>query len=254
VLTVYETRVKQLLQNPAAPTALYATSDIDGWINEARGQVAGEGECVRRIGTLTTAIGTRPYNFSGIAFTDTSVAGAIHVRRISYNVASGQKVVYSRAWEWFDLYLLNNPVPVNGPPARWAQYGQGSAGAGSITGIGAGSMSSGSFYLDPPPDALYGLNLDCCCYPVALTADTDVECLPYLWTDAVPYFAAYLALLSSQTNARMADAERMFGYYQTFMKRARQFANPSVDRFQYEQAGDPVQLTKLGQQAQRAAG
>jgi hypothetical protein len=254
VLAAYETRVKQLLQNPSAPSSLYATSDIDGWINQARGQVAGEGECVRRIGTVSTVIGQRNYNFSSLSFGDSSVAGAIHVRRVSFNVASGQKIVYSRAWEWFDLFLFNNPVPVNGPPARWAQYGQGSAGIGSVTGVGAGSITSGSFYLDPPPDGIYTLNCDCCCYPAALTIDADPEALPYLWTDAVSYFAAYLALLSSQTSARMADAERMFGYYQTFVKRARQFANPSVDRFQFEQAGDPVQLTKLGQQAQRAAG
>jgi hypothetical protein len=239
------------LQNPQAPTSLYTISDLDSWINTARGQLAGEAECVRVIGTLQTSIGVRNYNFSSINIGTPSVTGAqgvIHVRRILYVVAQGQKIVKPHQWEWFDLYHLNNPVPVNGAPRDWAQYGQGSSGQGSITGIGAGSMSSGSFYLDPPPDLVYTLNCDCVCYPLALAADTDVEAIPYLFTDAVPFFAAYFALLSAQMNARMADAERMFNYYQTFMQRARQSSNPSVNRPIYQQADDPTRITKLGLQ------
>jgi hypothetical protein len=238
-----------LLQNPSAPTSLYAPSDLDSWINTARGQLAGEAECIRIIGTIQTVIGQRNYNFSSINIGTPSVTGAqgvIHVRRISYNVASGQKWFAPRSWTYFDYYFLNNPVPVNGPPRDWSQFGQGSSGQGSITGIGTGTMSSGSFYLDPPPDFVYTLNCDCVCYPIALAADTDVEALPYLFTDAVPYFAGYLALLSSQTSARQADAERLFGYYQTFVKRARQASNPSVNGGAYEQAPDPTMANKLG--------
>jgi hypothetical protein len=165
-----------------------------------------------------------------------------------YNVGQGQKFLTPHQWEWFDLYHMNNPVPVNATPTDWAQYGQGSSGQGSITGIGGGSMGSGSFYLDPPPDIVYTLNLDCVCYPIALAADSDVEAIPYLFTDAVPFFAAYYALLTSQTNARMADAERMFNYYQTFLQRARQSSNPSVNRTIYQQADDPARIAKFGLQ------
>jgi hypothetical protein len=236
---------------------LYSTANQTLWINIARGQVAGESESIRIIGTISTIIGQRNYNFSTINIGTPSLTGAqgvIHVRRINYGVASGQKWVTPRAWEWFDQFYMNNPVPVNGPPGRWAQLGQGSAGIGSITGIGTGSMSSGSFYLDPPPDAIYTLYCDCVAYPIALAADTDVEALPYMFTDAVPFFAAYYALLSSQTSSRQADAERMMGHYQTFLQRARTSANPSVLRAQYEQAADPVQAMKLGMQQQKAAG
>jgi hypothetical protein len=236
------------LQNPSAPTSLYATADLDSWINTARGQLAGESEAVRVIGTLQTVAGQRAYNFSSIALNATGVQGVIHVRRLMYNVGVGQKFINPRSWEWFDLYHMNNPVPQNGVPLIWAQYGQGSSGQGSITGIGGGSMSSGSLYLDPPPDIVYTLNCDCVCYPNALTADSDPEAIPYLFTDAVPFFAAYYALLTAQTNARMADAERMFNYYQTFMQRARQSSNPSVSRTLYQQSTDPAQIAKLGLQ------
>ena len=48
--------------------------------------------------------------------------------------------------------------------------------------------------------------------------------------------------------ARRADAEAMFGYYQTFMQRARQFSNPSLLRGNYEQSVDPTMQAKLGMQ------
>jgi hypothetical protein len=109
-------------------------------------------------------------------------------------------------------------------------------------------MSSGSFYIDPISDLAYTLNCDCVCYPIALVADTDVEAIPFLWTDAIPYFSAYLALLSAQTSARQADAERVFSYYTTFVQRARRFSNPSVNRGIYQQEPDPTRINKLGLQ------
>jgi hypothetical protein len=249
VLNYYLAQTRKLLQNPAAPTSLYSDHDLTLWINIARGQLSGEGECVRRIAQISTVIGQRNYNFSAISLSDASVAGVIHVRRVAYAVASGQQWIDPRSWEWFDLYHMNNVVPVNGPPSVWSQYGQGSAGLGAITGIGSSTMSSGSFYIDPPPDAIYTLNVDTVCYPVALAADTDPECIPYLFTDCVPFFAAYFALLSAQTSGRMADADRMMGYYQTFLGRARNSANPSVNRSQYEQTPDIFKPGKLGLQA-----
>lgn len=245
------------MQSPAAPTGLYSTSNLNLWINTARGQLAGEAECVRYLASVTTVVGQRNYNFSAISTGTQAVSGisgVIHVRSIMYAVASGYKWVRPRPWEWYQLYKLNNPVPPSGAPTTWAQFGQGSAGSGSITGIGAGSLISGSFYVDPIPDLAYTLLLDCCCYPQQLTADADVEAIPYLWTDAVPYFAAWYALLSAQSSSRLADAERMYGYYQTFVGRARQAANPSVNRYLYEQSVDPTQSNKLGLQRQSGGG
>jgi hypothetical protein len=248
VLTNYLSLTQRLLQNPAAPTTLYSTSDLTLYINTARGQLAGESESIRYEGTLTTTIGQRAYNFSAINVgtpSSSGIQGAIHVRRIAYAVAAGRKWVAPRAFPWFDLFYLSNPVPQNGPPTDWAQYQQGGAGLGSITGEGTGSDASGSFYLEPPPDQPYTLYLDCVCYPIALAADTDPEAIPYLWTDAVPFWAAWYALNTSQTNARMADAEKYMQIYKQFVQNGRQFSNPSVDRYIYEQAFDPAQANKV---------
>jgi hypothetical protein len=242
-LTAYETNLENLLQLPASPTTLYPTATLDGWINIARGQLAGEAECVRAIGTISTVIGQRNYNFSALSFgssATTGIQGAINVRRVTYSVASGQQWIPPREWEYFDLYHVNNPAPLQGPPVVWAQYAQGAATPAT------GSSATGSFWIDPPPDTVYSLNCDCTCYPITLINDSTVEAIPYLFTDCVPFFAAYYAFLSAQTGARSADAERMYGYYQTFLARARRISNPSVNRSQYEQASDPAAINKLG--------
>jgi len=242
LLTAYLNATRLLLQNPSAPTTLYSDADLTSYINTARGQLAGEAECIRVIGTISTVAGQQAYNFSSID-TGTSatngVQGAINVRRVSYNVASGTRWIPPRPWEWFDLYVLNDPVPQAGPPTVWSQYGQGSAPGAT------GSVSSGSFYINTP-DIVYTLNCDCTCYPIPLADDTTKEAIPYLWTDCVPFFAAYWAYLSAQTGARQADAERMYNHYQTFLDRARKAANPAVGRWQYSQAQDPAQAAKFG--------
>lgn len=86
-------------------------------------------------------------------------------------------------------------------PAVWSQYGQG-AGA--------------SVYLAPIPSSAFSMDWDTFCTPLPLASDSDPEALPYPWTDAVQYFAAYLALENAQ---RSSDAAAKFAQYKTFMAR-----------------------------------
>ena len=91
--------------------------------------------------------------------------------------------------------------------------------------------TAAAFYVSPTPDDVYTaqLQLRCAIRSRWLTTPT-VEALPYFWTDAVPFFAAYFALMSAQTNARMADAAQMYkGHYNEFMDRARKQSNPGVN-------------------------
>lgn len=245
----YQTATRNLLQNPgSSSTGLYDTTSLSLWINTARAQVAGESESIRALGTISTAVGTRNYAFASLnigVVASTGRAGVFNVRELHYTVGSGQQYVTPRAWPWFNFYHLNNPVPDSGPPAVWSQFAQGMGASFNVAG--------GSFYVDPLPDLVYTLTCDCVCYPVVLLDDTTVEALPYPWTDAVPFLAAYYALLSSQTSQRQADAARMYEAYQEFVARARRMSNPSVNRGLYQQAADQTQINKLGLQ-QRAAG
>lgn len=254
MLNTYLTLTRGLLQLPNAPQTLYTDANLTTYINVARGQLAGEGHCIRRIGVLNTAISQVSYNFSSIVSTvegdglsaDPAVAGIIHVRDCFYQVASGWAWMRPRDFPWYRLYHFNNPVPQPGAPTLWAQHGQGSSGAGAITGVGGGTISSGSLWIDPAPDLIYALNMDVVCYPAALAQDSDPEALPYLWTDAVPYYAAYMALLSAQTSERMQAGERYFQIYQQFVQRARQAATPEINAYLYPQQPDPAMANKFG--------
>ena len=251
--STYLPQTQQLLQNPAAPTSLYSASLLTGYINTARGQLAGEGMCIRAIGTLVTVAGQRAYNFSslnlGVAAT-TGIQGAININTIWVNVGGGMQWLTPRGWEWFGLYHLNNVVPTQALPTVWAQYGQGAAPPGAITGASFG----GSIYLDPVPDQVYTLNCDCTCYPMTLVADADVEAIPYLWTDAVPFFAAYYALLSAQTSARTRDAGEMLKMYEMFVDRARKASNPMQLGGMYQQSEDLFTRLKIGNGAAQSGG
>ena len=208
MLTSYQTNTANLLQNPGAPSTLYSTANLTTYINIARGQIAGESEGIRAIGTLATTIGQRVYPFSSINIgtpATTGIQGVINVRWLMYNVAQGQKWIKEKSWPWFSFQRLNNPVPTSSFPTEWAQFGQGTSGQGSITGVGTGTLASGSIYIDPLPNLVYTLQCDCCCYPQALAADTDVEALPYFWTDAVPYFAARSVTTITQDKQRSRE-------------------------------------------------
>ena len=243
--STYLPQTRQLLQNPAAPTPLYSDPLLTGYINQARGQLAGEGRCIRAIGTLTTVAGQQVYPFSsfnlGVPAT-TGIQGAINVNAIWAVVGNGQAWLHPREWEWFQLYFLNNIIPNSALPTVWTQYGQGAAPPGAVTG----SSFGGSIYLYPVPDQAYTLNCDCTCYPIPLVADGDVEAIPYLWTDAVPFFAAYWALLSAQTSMRVRDAKEMLESYNMFVARARNAANPMQLGSIYQQAPDQFAAQRLG--------
>ena len=232
MLNSYLASVQQLLQNPAAPTSLYTAPLLTGYINQARQQLAAEGECIRALGTITlSGAGFGPYLFSSLTFgSAVGIGGANNVRSL---LANGVWMT-PRSYDWFTIYDLNNSPAGTGAPTEWAQYGQG---------------ENGSIFINTNPTATVTGKADCACYPAVLTGDNDPEAIPALWQTAVPFFAAYLALLSSQTSSRIGEAEKMLSYYEMFTARARRFATPEVLPGQYPQAPPPQ-----GAGGQRPAG
>jgi hypothetical protein len=288
VLDYYLAATANLLQSPAAPTSLYSTADLTLWINTARWQVAGEGQCIRNYTNMPVSQGQRQCLLSSVGPFGPGIAGVLNVRTMwrtipsnitpsnlviiwttasgaamNWTTTSGAPMVWSipdtlvatsgqvwmtpRPFEWFSLYELNNAARTQGPPQRWSQLGQGAAGAPY------GSVGSGSLWIAPEPDGPYLLALDAVCYPTALIDDTTPEAIPFMWTDAVPYYAAYLAYLSAQSPARQADALRMFGIYQEFVGRARRFTTPGVLPNNLPQNPSPTMMNQLGIQPPRSA-
>lgn len=239
MLNGYLASTQALLQLPPAPSTLYPASLLTNFINGARGQLAGESNSIRFEATIQTVAGQQVYPFKSLS-TGTSatngIAGVIHVRTVWVQLGTGRQWLRPRPFEWFSLYELNNVVPQQALPQVWAQFGQG---------------VNGTIYLSPVPDITYTLFLDCVCFPIPLVDDTTVEAIPYLWTDAVPFFAAFLALLSAQSAQRQGDANRMFQRYEEFTNRARRFATPDVLQGQYAQQPN---VTRPNQLAMRSTG
>jgi hypothetical protein len=222
-----------LLQNPSAPEALYSEPDITSWVNQARLQVAAESAALRVLGTIDTVVAQRPYDFEDIDIgtpADTGIEGVLNIRTIMFGVGDGQLPIHPKSWEWFQYYKMGLVVPNTGRPSVWAQYRPG---------------STGNFYVDPIPDEVLTMTCDCVGYPIDLEDDDSVDAIPKLWDVAVPYFAAYLALLSAQTGAREDSADRMANRYKVFVDRARQFSNPEVNTYLYPQSMDQTLANKL---------
>lgn len=244
MLTQYITNTQNLLQSPGAPNPLYSTANITLWVNQARGQLAGESKSIRAIGNLTLAVGVNSYAFNTIVIPNAAtngIIGVLDLETVWYSVGQGMKWVRPRPWGWFARYELSNPVPPSGPPTVWSQFGQGAAAQVSPNPVGGGSL-----YISPLPDYTYTVPVDAVCYPIPLVDDTTPEAIPFLWTDAVPYFAAYLALMSAQTNARMEQAKAMYGLYEEFVQRARRAATPMVLPGIYPQNPNPARANQLG--------
>src|SRR5215469_3743647 len=229
-LTDYETAVYNLIQAPSSPTPLVPVATVDSAVNTARGQLAVEAECIRAYAELAATTGTQQYPFSAITFPfgPVGIVGPIQVRMVTYLVGpTGNLRVNAREWEWFNNYVLSTASKPLGPPKYWAQFGQG---------------ANGTFFINAL-DTAYTLTLDTVCFPIPLTTGQTEQAVPYIWTDAIPYYAAWQILMSLQ---RQADANAMLQRYETFVQRARTGATPTVLPHQYEQVPDPTLPAKIG--------
>lgn len=197
MLTQYQQQTQLLLDDPSAQQ--YSVSNLTSWINIARGQLAASTQCIRYTGDVTVVQGVQSYALAGLSALPTGVQNTIAVRSLSLAVgASGFVLLEFRPWEWAWNYWLSNPNPMPRAPRGWAIQEPG---------------PNGSITLRDPPDMDYTLAADSVGLPVALTTDSTPEAIEYPFTDAVPYFAAYLAYLNSQ---REQDAQQMLAKWAQF--------------------------------------
>lgn len=172
------------------------------------------------LGQNLMVVGQEVYTFASrnAAAQLTPGVQAIHgVFSIAASWGSSKPTLGRKSWGEFQAKYrawangwLNNPV-------AWAQYGQGAA---------------GTVYLAPIPSSAFSMDWDAFCVPIALNSDSDTEALPYPWTDAVPYYAAYLALANAQ---RSGDSESMFQQYGIFMRRGRALSETPFIPSQYDE-------------------
>jgi hypothetical protein len=242
VLSQYTLILQNLIQSPTSPVPLLPSSLLDTYINIARQQLAGDGECIRLFGTLMMSSGISNYTLAAIVpnpFGTSGVDGVLAVRMAN----QGGRLLDLRPWEWFFNYYYAQPA-TSGMPMVVAQQGQG---------------LSGTLWFWPPPDPMHaalGVNFDCVCLPIPLVDDTTPDAIPYPWSDAVPFYAAYYAYMAMQ---RQADADMMLARYLMLMRRARGESVPSAlpenlpGDMGARMAASKTSMTQTVQQMQRPA-
>lgn len=195
--------------------ALHNPADLNVWINEARLQIALGSECLRQPATVAITAGQQSYAFADMTFVaaptiPAGLGGVGNVRMARLLLLSGgYQRIQMRAWEWFETYYLDVAISVPGPPAVASRLQPG---------------ISGTLWFAPVPDDTYTVTVDTVAYPAPLATDADSDALPVPWQDAVPFFAAHLALIS------VGDAQgaaEMWERYQTFERRSVQITTPS---------------------------
>lgn len=251
-LTGYLNQVASLLDDFG--NVEYTQPNLITYINDARVQVALAAECIRQPAQFALVQGVQSYLFSAATFVASpaaqpiiGLAGVANVRSCRLVLFSqnpqgqaGQARVPIRSWEWFEAYYLASNIPKQGPPVVSTRLQPGITGTLWIASAAGG-----------PPDQPYTLNVDAVAYPIPLADDTTAEALPKPWTEAVQYYAAYLALLNAQRNS---DADAMFARYEVFERRGTQMTTPSRNPSKYpggqgaQLAGQKVPLTAISRQ------
>jgi hypothetical protein len=174
--------------------------DLIDYINFARGQVATDGECIRVLGTGNVAAGVAPIALSTLALSQAPAgAGEPLVPRNAF--INGARVDI-RPWDYFaNYYLTDTPfAPMIATPVM-AQFGVG---------------STAVLYFNTPAAGV--LVVDLAILPVDLVDDATPEAVPYPFTDAVPFYAAWYGYMAQE---RIDQAERMMLRYNLLMHRAR---------------------------------
>lgn len=147
------------------------------------------------VGVNQISEGQEVYPFSLIDLSPFPGFGSIYmIKSVSLIYANYRYSLPCYDFSTYQAKIRQYPFQYQWVPTVCGQYGQG---------------TNGSFYMYPIPSQTYQCELDCFCLPQDLLTDQDVEALPQPWTDAVQYWAAYLAYLEMQNwnSARGMKAE-----------------------------------------------
>ena len=145
----------------------------------------------------TLNIGQEVYPFSSIYLGNWPGVDTVHaIKSASVIYANYCYMLPMYSFSQYQSQIRQYPFQYQYVPTFCSQYGQG---------------NGGSFYAYPLPSQTYQWEFDCFCLPTDMTMDNEVpEAIPQPWTDAVPYFAAHLAMLELQNYNAAKMYEMLF--------------------------------------------
>jgi len=126
--------------------------------------------------------GQEVYNFSDIYIGNWPGVDSVHaIKSVSVIYANYRYSLPVYAFSVYQAYIRQYPYQYSYVPTMGSQFGQG---------------AGGSFYFYPLPSQVYQVEYDCFCLPQDMDLTNGIpEAIPQPWTDAVPYFAAHLAMI-----------------------------------------------------------
>lgn len=176
----------------------FARSTLVNYINKSRRRVAAVSGCIRLMPEGTRTVPRQeayPFkDWKALVQGTPGVESIIAVRSMAVAIGEGGWKPLWRFLPWTDFqarFRLYNKTWFGAisEPGWFSQYGSGPVGV---------------LYLAPIPAMDMPMELDFSCLPTSLMNDNDPDPIPLPWADAVPYWAATLALLQQQ---RAQDAK-----------------------------------------------
>lgn len=189
----------------------FARPTLVSYINRARRRIASASGCVRVLVSAHTHANQEKYSFhewTALVQATPGVREVLAARSLA--IALGPN---SGDGSWKPMW---NRLPWTDFQARFRIWNKMWIGTISYPGFYAqyGFGVTGSIYLAPIPSQEQLMEIDTSCMPFPLTTDDDPECIMQPWTDAVAYYAAFMALLQQQ---RLQDAQLLLQLFQTEM-------------------------------------
>lgn len=198
-LSTYLQQVQQnLLHDPNG--LLWSTSEVTGYINEARNRVCQDSKCLRQV-LLSTQFPSLVFS-QGVEFYTPQTflptpfgANLVDVMGISVIVNNERLKLQYLPYTQFDAFVRG-----------WVNFQDWPA---AFSRIGAASICIG-----PVPNQNYACDWDVAVVPVPLALDTDPEPIPVPFTEPVQYYAAYKAKLKPQAQG---EAKFFYDLYQQIL-------------------------------------
>lgn len=216
-LNAYLAQTSRLLHDPN--NVNYPVGDLTAYINLARGQIAVSSQSVRFLNIVNTVVNQETYAMPTAP--GSGVGSALSILGIALPWGTYKPTLTRYTWQDFQSYFRVFSGTVFGFPEC---YG--------VQGSGVNQL----VYLFPIPQQIFASEWDCTHTVNSLATDSDPEALPFPWTDCVPYYAAYFALLNAQ---RFQEAKAMYAIYQDLSRNARAGTNPLFTATPYPRtAGD----------------
>lgn len=186
-LNTYITQCQRLLHD--ANQSFWPTTELTDYVNSARAKVASVTGCLRYLDTgLSLTANVESYAFSSL----TQGASTIDVWGVTVIWGNERISLQYKPWTEFTAFL--RPwTQFQQVPFVWTKYG------------------SNTIYVGPKPDQTYSTEIDCILVPNTLIDNTTVEQLIYPFTEAVPYYACYLAKYKEQSYGEAQIFLREFG-------------------------------------------